>query len=202
MKNEKGKMKNGPDGRRPALLFIVPSSFCFSRSVTLIEVVISTVIVSVMLASALQAVGAARVGWTKLNDRSVGMLLAQDLMAEILQQAYADPAYGPGSSIGPGADEAATGNRSLYNDVDDYHGWQASPPQYKDGTPIAWATGYQRAVTVVWVNPANPVFAAGSPSGAKRITVIVRRNGLDVATLVAIRTTAWVSPAEDLGATP
>lgn len=202
MRNEKGQMKKKRDRRRSAPFFILPFSFCFSRSVTLIEVVISTVIVSVMLASALQAVGAARVGWNKLNERNVGMLLAQDLMAEILQQDYADSAYGPDSSIGPGADEAATGNRSLYDDVDDYHGWQASPPQYKNGTPIAWATGYQRAVTVVWVNPANPSLAVGSPSGAKRITVTVRRNGLDVATLVAIRTTAWVSAAEDLGATP
>ncbi len=202
MKNEKGKMKKGPDGCRLAPFFISPFSCFLSRSVTLIEVVISTVIVAVMLTSALQAVGAARLGLRKLNDRSVGMLLAQDLMAEILQQAYADSAYGPSSGIGPGSDEVVTGNRSLYDDVDDYHGWQASPPQYKNGTPIAWATGYQRAVTVVWVDPANPSATVGSPSGAKLITVTVRKDGLDVATLVAIRTTAWVSPATALGATP
>lgn len=202
MKKGKGRMKKGSDGCRPAPSFILPSSFGLCRSVTLIEVVISTVIVAVMLTSALQAVGAARLGLRKLNDRSVGMLLAQDLMAEILQQAYNDPALNPNSGIGPGSDEAATGNRSLYDDVDDYHGWQASPPQYKNGTPIAWATGYQRAVTVVWVNPANPSATVGSPSGAKLITVTVRKDGLDVATLVAIRTTAWVSPATALGATP
>lgn len=202
MKNEKGQMKKGGGVRRSAPFFIVPFSSCLSRSVTLIEVVISTVIVAVMLTSALQAVGAARLGLRKLNDRSVGMLLAQDLMAEILQEAYADPAYGSDSGIGPGSDEVATGNRSLYDDVDDYHGWQASPPQYKNGTPIAWATGCQRTVTVVWVDPDNPSVAVGSPSGAKRITVTVRKDGLDVATLVAIRTTAWVSPATALGATP
>lgn len=202
MMNEEGKMRKGPGEHRSATCFIWPSSFYLTRSVTLIEVVISTVIVAVMLTSALQAVGAARLGLRKLNDRSVGMLLAQDLMAEVLQQAYADSAYGPSSSIGPGSDEAATGNRSLYDDVDDYHGWQASPPQYKNGTPIAWATGYQRTVTVVWVDPDNPSVAVGSPSGAKLITVTVRKDGLDVATLAAIRTTAWVSPATALGATP
>jgi len=160
---------------------------------TLIEVVISTLIVSLMLVAGLQAVGAVRAAGQWVDGRGCGMLLAQDLLAEILQQAYADPAWGLGT-LGPGADETVTGNRSLYDDVDDYNGWQASPPQYKDGTPIAWATGYERAVAVTWVNPNNPNQVVGSESNVKRITVTVRRNGKEVAQLVALRTTAWVAP--------
>ncbi len=167
---------------------------------TLVEVVISTVIVSLMLVAGLQAVAAARTASQWVSGRGCGMLLAQDLMAEILQLAYADPAWGLGS-LGPGSDEVVTGNRSLYDDVDDYNGWQESPPQNKDGTSIAWASGYQRLVSVAWVDPDNPNQIVGSESKAKRITVTVRRDGKDVAQLVAIRTTAWVAPQTIMGGT-
>lgn len=171
---------------------------------SLVEVAVSIVVVGTMLAAALQAVGAARVGLRALGDRGRGLLLAQDLMAEILQQRYADADYGPGS-FGLAATEAAPGTRSLFDDVDDYHGWAASPPQHKDGTPIEWAAGYRRSVAVAWVDPADWSQVAGSNTGVKRITVVVERDGRPVATLTALRTCGWPVPpaiAEVAGSLP
>ncbi|MCK4343309.1 MAG: hypothetical protein KAY37_16465 [Phycisphaerae bacterium] len=165
---------------------------------TLIEVVISTVVVSVMLVAALHAVGAARLGLRQIGNHSRGVLLAQDLMTEILQQHYADPVYGLGS-FGVDGDEATTGDRSLYDDVDDYDGWQVAPPQYKDGTEITWATEYERLVEVAWVLPSNPQQTSGSETGVKRITVTVSHDGAEVAELTALRTTGWPAPADGHG---
>jgi hypothetical protein len=150
-------------------------------------------VVSLLLVAALQTVAAARSGEYKLAERNRALLLAQDLMAEILQQAYADPAYGPGS-FGLGADEV-TGNRSLFDDVDDYDGWQASPPQNKDGSVIPWATGYKQAVSVMWVVSGSLSTRSLAETGIKRIEVTVERAGRPVVVLDAYRTTCWIDPA-------
>lgn len=171
--------------RRPARIrSLRPAAF------TLAEVAVSAIIVSTMLVAALQAVAAARFGMQRLSAHTRGMLLAQDLVAEILQQAYADPAAGP-DSFGLGADEAAAGNRSLYDDVDDYNGWSASPPQTKDGSEISWASDYQRSVVVAWVNPNDLGQQVFAPTGVKRIQVTVKHDGAVVATLHAVRTLGW-----------
>ncbi len=160
----------------------------------MVELVISLAIISALLVASLNTVAAARTGEYKIAQRGRALLLAQGLMAEILRQAYADPAYGPGS-FGIGADEV-TGNRSLFDDVDDYHGWTASPPQYKNGSVIPATADYEERVTVAWVNPSNLEQTSGSETGIKRIEVTIRYQGQPVLTLVAFRTQAWRSPTE------
>jgi hypothetical protein len=159
-----------------------------------VEVVVSTLVVSVLLVAALNTVGAARTGEYKLAERGRALLLAQALLSEILQQAYNDPVQGP-TSWGIGADEL-TGNRSLFDDVDDYDGWQASPPQNKDGSVIPGADDYEQLVAVAWVDPANLGQTSTSPTGVKRIKVTIRRQGREIITLCAYRTLAWCDPVE------
>lgn len=159
------------------------------RALTLVEAVISMVIVAVMLVAALSTVAAARMTQARMADRARAQLLAQALMAEILQAYYVDPDV-PSSFLGPGASEAATGNRSLFNDVDDWTGWSACPPQNKDGTEIPDLTGWCRSVVVEWANPADLTKPKLTDSGIKRITVSVTRDGVVLATLVAVRTGA------------
>jgi hypothetical protein len=132
-------------------------------------------------------VGAVRLGEYKIAERGRGMHLAQDLMVEILQQSYLEPVDTP--LFGPEASEADT-SRADYDDVDDYNGWSASPPQQRDGTVMADWSGWSRGVTVVWANPAELTQAAVSDAGIKRITVTVAHDGVPVASLVALRTVA------------
>jgi hypothetical protein len=159
----------------------------------MVEAVVSIAIVGVMLVAVLNTVGAARTSEYKIADHDRGMLLAQRLMAEILAQQYCDPASGLGS-FGPGADETKPGNRSLYEDVDDYNGWKASPPQNKDGTPIPWGGGYTELVNVDWVNPGAWTAPVSSESGIKWIRVTILRQNRVVAALSAYRTSAWSDP--------
>jgi len=160
------------------------------RGLTLAEAVISMIIISVMLVAALNTVGAARTTEKKIGDRPRGLLLAEDLMSEILRQAYEDPGLAPGS-FGLGGDEVGDGSRNLWDDVDDYHGWSASPPQQKDGTVIPGFTGWERSVTVARANPGD--FGAAAPAtdtGVKQIRLTVTYDDAVVVSLVAIRTNA------------
>jgi type II secretory pathway pseudopilin PulG len=152
---------------------------------TIIEAVISTIIVAAMLVAALNTVGASRLTQHKASVANRGRLLAESLMAEILRRDYQDP-YKP-VVFGPEADESTT-TRADFDDVDDYHNWSSSPPIAEDGTALANATGWRRSVTVEWVVPKEPSQAAASESYAKRVTVTATYSNVRQAILVAVRT--------------
>jgi hypothetical protein len=168
------------------------------RTFMLIESVMSTLVISVMLVAALSAVALVRTGEARTVERRRGLLLAQMLMAEIFQQAYLDPSAGPGS-FGIEADEVL-GNRSRFDDVDDYAHWDASPPQNKDGTVIPWASGYEQIVDVSCVDPNNLALASVTETYVKRIQVVTKYQGRRVAALTAYRTVSWFDPAQVQGA--
>ncbi len=153
---------------------------------TMVEAVVSIAIVGVMMVAALNTVGASRLGQKKTGDRGRGTLLAQALMAEILRHVY-EPAAFP-DSFGRLASEPAGGPRNLWDDVDDYDNWSASPPQNEDGSVIPNLAGWRRSVDVDRVNPANLGQTVGSDQDVKRIVVTVKRDGVPVASLTAVRT--------------
>ena len=159
-----------------------------ARAFTLVEAIGSVLIVAVMFVAVMSTVGAARMSQYKMSGRSRGTALAQDLLAEILQVAYED-ADSPGGPIGTEVSEG-TSTRADFDDVDDYDGWYASPPEKKDGTPLTALTGWSREVQVKWVNPTDVVNALASETGAKRVRVIVKHNNVPMSELVTVRTSA------------
>ena len=155
------------------------------------EAAVSTVIVGLLVVAALGTVGATRRSVQQMGDYKRGALLAQQLMAEILQQSYEDPT----EPVVLGLELSEVGlTRLAFDDVDDYHNWSASPPQNKDGTVIPDLTGWRHSVVVERVSPTNLSQTAISESGVKRITVTVSVNDVEVASLVALRTAAWQGP--------
>ncbi|MBN2447259.1 MAG: PKD domain-containing protein [Phycisphaerae bacterium] len=159
------------------------------RGLTLAEAVISIAIVGTMLVAALSTVGAAKLTEQRVGSRSRATQLAQDLMSEISAQRYADADYGLGS-FGLGGDEVGDGSRSLWEDVDDYDGWSASPPQAKDGTEWTDLAGWKRSVQVDWVDPSDPTQVRSYETGAKRIVVTVEQDGVEITSLTGLRTCA------------
>ncbi|MDO8631261.1 MAG: hypothetical protein Q7R41_12285, partial [Phycisphaerales bacterium] len=147
--------------------------------------------------AALNTVGASFTAQRGIGDRARGQLLANDLMAEILAQAYEDP----NETIAFGLEASETGgtNRSVYDDVDDYRSVTDSPPQLKDGTAMQGFTGWTRTVDVLRVDPNNLSTLSLSESGAKKMTITVKHGSVVVATLVGIKTSA--SPAAGTGGT-
>lgn len=152
---------------------------------TLVEATIAVVIVGVMLVAALSTLAGSRRGRQTIGGRSRGCHLAEQLMEEILPLPYADPVYKSG--MGPGSDEQ-TGTRDVFDDVDDYAGWSASPPQTPDGTALTGFEGWTRSVEVQWVQPDDPTRVSDTETGVKAITVRVLHQQMPVAELTAIRT--------------
>jgi len=155
------------------------------RAFSLAETLVSVILVGGLMVAALNTTAASVATQGNLADRGVGQMLAQELLAEILNQAYMEP-IDP-AAFGLELLELST-TRILYDDVDDYHGWTASPPQNKDGTMMSGLAGWRRTVTVRWVSPSDFSSVQASESGAKRIEVDVANHGKSVATLVAVRT--------------
>lgn len=180
------------------------------RALTLVEVVMSTLVVSVTLVAALHAVGGARLAQQISDDRARAMTVAEDLMTEILQRAYVDP---EGTGVfGPDPGEDST-RRATFDDVDDYEQWTESPPANRAGTALPGLDGWERRVRVVYVDratllPAAVVLAAGTPNpppvdtGLKRIRVTVLRDGRTLAVLDALRSRAAPPPVAATDSAP
>jgi prepilin-type N-terminal cleavage/methylation domain-containing protein len=155
------------------------------RGLTLVEVIAATMIVGMMSVATLNSLGAATKSSNSIGNRAVAAGLADELMSEITQLPYSDP---NGSAVfGRESGEAAS-PRSAFDDVDDFNGWTASPPQYRDGTVIPDRTAWRQTVAVSWVTPANPASTAVSDQGAKRIRVTIEYDGVVLADQSAIRT--------------
>jgi Tfp pilus assembly protein PilV len=152
---------------------------------TLVEAMISMVVVAVLLVAAMRATGASALAQYKTAERVTARALASGLVNEIIVLRYEEPNGTP--SFGRESGESG-GNKQGWDDVDDFDGWSESPPQYRDGTNMPNCSGWQRTVSVVRVNPMDVTQLSGSETGAKRITVTVKHNGTTIATRVAIRT--------------
>lgn len=155
---------------------------------TLVEAVMSILIVGLMLVAALNTVGASKVAQARNAEHTIGPMLAQELMVEILSQAYQEPDTTP--AFGRESGEYSY-SRTAYDDVDDYHGWSASPPKGKDNVDLPDLTGWSREVTVSWADSTLPENTALTASGLKRITITVRYQDRVVTVLSALRSNGW-----------
>jgi len=69
--------------------------------------------------------------------RTIALGLAEQLLDEVLGARYMEYGVSPyDTSLVPGSDEAATGTRELFDDVDDYNGVLAQPPEDPWGVPL------------------------------------------------------------------
>jgi type II secretory pathway pseudopilin PulG len=155
-------------------------------ALTLIEVVVSTLIVGLMTVAALDGLGSTTRSSELAGNRGIALGLADDLLAEILVTAYSDPS---GSAVfGLESGEAAP--RVNFDDVDDFNGWNQKPPKAADGSTIADRAGYRQRVTILRVVPTNPTQATPSNAeqGAKRICVTIEYDDVVLAEQYAVRT--------------
>ena len=153
---------------------------------TLVEAVISMLIVGLMLVAALSTLGASARAQHFQASRGRGFTLARDLLTEVLQAAYDDP-EDPGNGIDQDSGESGV-DRGDYDDVDDYDGWSGSPLEHKDATHVPDAAGWQRQVTVTYADPVT-LASTGTTSdtGLKFITVTATGPGGEVTTLQGLR---------------
>ncbi|MCH8967304.1 MAG: hypothetical protein IID43_06465, partial [Planctomycetes bacterium] len=173
--------KKKPTRRMPSL----------RRAVTIVETAISIVIVGTMLVAVMNTAGGAILGRSKTGDTQRGRLLAQDLMSEILGQAYEEPV----DEVKFGRESGESGSsRANYDDVDDYFDWKSNPPEYMNGADFANLDSWERMVSVKRVQPTDLSAIVNGETGIKRITVTVTRNGATVAKLVGLKSQGLPPP--------
>ena len=143
---------------------------------TLVEAVISCLIMATILTSALTMVGAVAKSRKVPAAQAQGLELAKGLMAEILQCHYINPS---------GTTDGTT--RATWNNVSDFSGFQDSPPSATNGTAIPGYTGWKRKVTVTLVMPAAPDTVSGTDQGLKRVTIQVTNPSGVVYTLYGLK---------------
>ena len=145
-----------------------------ARAFTLVEAVICTLLVGMILVAAISTVGAARRSRQGLTDKALARVLAGDLLGEISSRAYAEP---DGSGyFGADAGEQ-TSNRLAFDDVDDYHNLDETPPRDAAGNPIKGCEKWSRIVRVEYVSAEKPDEISLGDDGLKRITVTIRASG-------------------------
>jgi hypothetical protein len=142
-------------------------------------------IVGLMAVAALNTLGAATRTSESIGNRAVAMGLADELMAEILQAEYSEPSGSAG--LGPDSGEV-NGPRSVFDDVDDYDGWNKSPPQYRNGTVIPDRANWRQHVEVDYVLTTDSTQIVGSDQGVKRIHVIIEYRDQILVEQIAVRT--------------
>jgi len=142
---------------------------------TLAEAAISTVIVAVMTVAALTCVAQTGTFRRASNEQQMASLLAEQFMSEILSKSYSEPSASSPTGIGPAASELSTGDRSLFNDVDDYHGWTESPARTAGGVVLANTGGWYRTVRIAFVHWQDLQTPTATDYGLKRISVEVGR---------------------------
>lgn len=157
------------------------------RGISLVEVTISMVIVSMTSLAVIQLFGVTAKTRALSSDRTRGLHLAAELLAEIQAQHWTDPESGI-TSFGVRMDEYDGKTRTRYNDIDDYHGWEQSPPLLPDGTEVPGFSGWKRSVTVQYATLDNgSIVTSGIFQRGKLITVTVSRAGREIAQLTAYR---------------
>lgn len=156
------------------------------RGITFVEVIVAVAIVGGLFAATMNVVGAGAAASRVSFEQALAHRLADELVGEIVAQPFVDPAGLLTDAIGYGPGEF-DGTRSGFDDVDDYIGWSASPPQKKDGTVMTAYASWRRTVDVVWARADLPSVSSHVPSLAKRITVRVYRDGRLISTASVLR---------------
>ncbi len=154
------------------------------QGITLLEVVLSSMLVGVTLVASLQSVGAVFRAQRMNSSRLMGADLAMEFMSEIMAMPYKDPTA-TGSTLGLDSGESAT-NRATFDDVDDYKDFNNLGVKARDGTAVAGLANWRRQVDVVWFD--STLGTAGIlETDLKRITVSVTSPTGKVSKLTAYR---------------
>lgn len=155
------------------------------RGLTLVEVVISMAIISTALTAGLRTMASFSQGQRAAEQKAVAMALANQLMAEINMWPYEDPVSGS-TTFGLESGEI-WGNRTTYDDIDDYNGLSLSPPTARNGDIIAGYDDYSLCVSISYYAPASTAFSGFPSNSFKSITVQVYKSGVEMARLTTIR---------------
>ncbi|MFH1777677.1 MAG: hypothetical protein ABH952_09005 [Candidatus Omnitrophota bacterium] len=155
-----------------------------------LEVILALIILGVVLIPLLSQFYTGFRGTQTAECVTQAVDLANDLMEEIKSRRFDENIY-PGGPVTPAALGIDTGenanDRTTFDDVDDYHNWQKSPPEAIDGTVLSDFARFNRRVTVEYVTLSGADWViSGIMTYYKKITVTVSHPKISDKILVTI----------------
>jgi len=110
----------------------------FSLVEAMVAIAITAMAGSVLLLGMTSSVDTAE----DAQRRTIAQGLANQGLDEVLGARYMEYGCSPyDTTLQPGGSEKATGTRELYDDIDDYNGWKASPPVDRWGVELGTDDG-------------------------------------------------------------
>ena len=163
-----------------------------NRGFTLIECVVSILVLGGLLVAGLQAVGVSTDMRASAAEDARAAAMAESMLSEVLSNYVGEPSSSligglVSGTLGVDLGEVKT-QKQTFDDIDDFSGWTESPPQFADGINISGYSGWTRAVLVENVDVANPENVSITRTGLVRVTVTVttrRGKSVQVAALRA-----------------
>ena len=135
-----------------------------------VEVLLASVILAVLIAAAVQLFGNLARSQTISTDQDGAEFLALEMTREITRCYYADPDLNRVTGVEP--DEIGP-DRSLWDDLDDYHKWSSCPPVDRQNTPYQNLAHLTRSVEVQYVAANNFSQIVADDQGFKAVTITV-----------------------------
>lgn len=155
------------------------------RGLTLVEVTVSLIILGVAITAGVRTLGSFATGSRAWQERSIALELANALMTQIATLPFSD--LDGGGLIGRDAGEQAH-DRSRFDDIDDYHGWDASPPKDAANEDMTDFAGFRQQVTVAYDDSFGEHVGGGLAADTfKEITVTISKDDKVLARLVTVR---------------
>ena len=139
-----------------------------------VEVLLASVIISILLVSGLRLFGNLGRSQQSTTGKEYAGTLITSLLSEIEKQNYRDP-EATDDTLGRETEESDT-SRSNYDDVDDYDGWTANPPEDQLEQPYSQFSHLTRSVTVRYVMSDDFTQSAATDEGFKEVTITVSRS--------------------------
>jgi len=118
------------------------------RGFSYVEVILAAVIMSILLVSTMRLFGNLARSTHAGTEQDAAVHLALEMIQEIKNQNYQDPVIS--DNFGPEADED-TSTRMDFDDIDDYHNWESTPPMNRLGQYDNYYDHLTRKVKVKFV---------------------------------------------------
>lgn len=148
----------------------IPRLYRDQRGVTLIDLILVIIIVGI----AIPPMVGVLITSTRNSTFGVTMAranhLASSVLEEIRSKRWDETAGAASATLGPETGET----RATYDDVDDFHGLNETPPKDSLGATMSGTTGFRQQVSVCYVaGTALDTCLGSGTSNYKRITVTV-----------------------------
>jgi len=146
------------------------------KGMTFLEIMVGFALAAIALGGMFQLLQMSLNVSYRANQEIIATNLASGLMAEIMSRDFVEAGLSCSPTYILGIDSGESISiRSTFDDVDDYNGYNESPPCYVNGTQMEgpYYSAFRRSVIVDFADETNNFASTGSCTEYKLVTVTV-----------------------------